>query len=87
MQVLVDASFVLIIWGMQQLVDRPDVPVFQPYVFPRMEVMSIEGHLEGVIYSMNLLLDWLGKVSSTRYVTPIIGNKQTEGWDRRWAPT
>ena len=52
-----------------------------------MEVMSIEGHLEGVIYSMNHLLDWLGKVSSTRYVTPIIGNKQTEGWDRRWAPT
>jgi len=36
-------------------------------VFPWMEVMSLEGHLEGVIHSMNHLLDWLGKVSGTRY--------------------
>jgi len=32
-------------------------------VFPWMEVMSLEGHLEGVVHSMNHLLDWLGKVS------------------------
>jgi len=40
---------------------------FNHAVFPWMEIMSIEGHLEGVIHSMNHLLDWLGKVSSTRY--------------------
>jgi len=36
-------------------------------VFPWMEVMSLEGHLEGVIHSMNQLLDWLGKVSGSHY--------------------
>ena len=40
---------------------------FDHSVFPWMEVMSLEGHLEGVIHSMNHLLDWLGKVSSTHY--------------------
>jgi len=36
-------------------------------VFPWMEVMSLEGHLEGVIHSMNHLLNWLDTVSGTRY--------------------
>ena len=36
-------------------------------VFPWMEVMSLESYLEGVIHSMNHLLDWLGKVSNTCY--------------------
>ena len=40
---------------------------FDHSVFPWMEVMSLEGHLEGVIHSMNNLLDWLGKVSGARY--------------------
>ena len=40
---------------------------FDHSVFPWMEVMSLEGHLEGVIHSMTHLLDWLGKVSSTHY--------------------
>jgi len=40
---------------------------FDHAVFPWMEVMSLEGHLEGVIHSMNHLLDWLRKVSSTRH--------------------
>jgi len=40
---------------------------FDHAIFPWMEVMSLEGHLEGVIHSMNHLLDWLGKVSGTRY--------------------
>jgi len=41
---------------------------FDHSVFPWMEVMSLEGHLEGVIHSMNNLLDWLGKVSCTHCV-------------------
>jgi hypothetical protein len=40
---------------------------FDNDVFPWMEVMSLEGHLEDVIHSMNHLLGWLGKVSGTRY--------------------
>ena len=40
---------------------------FDHNVFPWMEVMSLEGHLEDVIHSMNHLLDWLGKVSGTRH--------------------
>ena len=36
---------------------------FDHNVFPWMEVMSLEGHLEDVIHSMNHLADWLGKVS------------------------
>ena len=40
---------------------------FNRAVFPWMEVMSLEGNLEDVIHSMNHLLDWLGKVSGTRY--------------------
>ena len=36
---------------------------FNRGVFPWMEVMSLEGHLEGVIHSMNHLSDWLGEVS------------------------
>ena len=36
---------------------------FDHSVFPWMEVMSLEGHLEGVVHSMNHLLDWLGNVS------------------------
>jgi len=39
---------------------------FDHSVLPWMEVMSLEGHLEGVIHSMNHVLDWLGKVSSTQ---------------------
>jgi hypothetical protein len=38
---------------------------FDHSVFPWMEVMSLEGHLEDVIHSMNRLLDWLSKVSGT----------------------
>ena len=38
---------------------------FDHSVFPWMEIMSLEGHLEGVVHSMNNLLDWLGKVSCT----------------------
>ena len=37
---------------------------FDHTIFPWMEVMSLEGHLEDVIHSMNHLLDWLNKVSS-----------------------
>ena len=40
---------------------------FDHGVFPWMEVMSLENHLEGVIHSMNHLLDWLGKVSGPHY--------------------
>ena len=36
-------------------------------VFPWMEVMSLEGHPEDVIHSMNHLLDWLSKVSGANY--------------------
>jgi len=39
---------------------------FDRSVFPWMEVMSLEGHLEDVVHSMNHLLDWLNKVSGTR---------------------
>ena len=39
---------------------------FDHSVLPWIEVMSLEGHLEGVIHSMNHVLDWLGKVSSTQ---------------------
>jgi hypothetical protein len=39
---------------------------FDHGVFPWMEVMSLEGCLEDVIHSMNRLLEWLSKVSSTR---------------------
>ena len=38
--------------------------LFDRSVFPRMEVMSLEGHLEGVIHSMNHLLV---RVSGVRY--------------------
>jgi len=38
---------------------------FDNNIFPWMEVMSLEGHLEDVIHSMNNLLDWLIKVSRT----------------------
>ena len=40
---------------------------FDHSLFPWMEVMSLEGRLEGVIHSMNHLLDWYGKVSSPHY--------------------
>jgi hypothetical protein len=40
---------------------------FDNDVFPWMEVTSLEGHLEDVVHSMNHLLNWLGKVSDTRY--------------------
>jgi len=40
---------------------------FDYAVFPWMEVMSLEGHLEGVIHSMNHLSDRLRTVSGTRY--------------------
>jgi len=40
---------------------------FDHCVFPWMEVMSLEGHLENVIHLMNHLLDWLSKVSGAHY--------------------
>jgi len=39
---------------------------FYHAVFPWMEVMSLEDHMEGVIHSMNHLLDWPGTVSGVR---------------------
>jgi len=43
---------------------------FNRTLFPWMEIMSLEDHLEGVIHSMNNLLDWSGKVSDTCYGQP-----------------
>jgi hypothetical protein len=45
--------------------------------------MSLEGHLEDVIHSMNHLLDWLGKVSGIVLVSiddAVVDDKRTEGW-------
>ena len=59
---------------------------FNYSVFPWMEVMSLEGHLEDVIHSMNHLLDWLYKVSGTHHSQyclmariPIADAKRIEG--------
>jgi hypothetical protein len=38
---------------------------FDRGVFPWMEIMSLEGRLEDVVYSMNHMLEWLVKVSHT----------------------
>ena len=40
---------------------------FDRTVFPWMEVMSLEGHLEGVIHSLNQLSNWLDRVSDPRH--------------------
>jgi len=40
---------------------------FDRSLFPWMEVMSLEGHLEGVIHSMNHIFEWLSRVSDLRY--------------------
>ena len=70
MQGLVDASFVLpVVWGIQQSPDHLGVPFFDHVLFPWVEVMSLEDNLKGVIHSMNRLLNWLGKVSSTHSVS------------------
>ena len=39
---------------------------FDRTVFPWMKVMSLEGHPEDVVHSMQHLLDWLNKVSGSR---------------------
>jgi hypothetical protein len=68
MQVLVDTfSSLLTIWEYDNRLIASISRFFDHTVFPWMEVMSLEGQLEGVIHSMNHLLDWLYKVSGTHY--------------------
>lgn len=59
---------------------------FKSSVFPWMEIMSLEGRLEDVIHSVNIVLDWLSKVSMRSVaMTPIVDDTRTD-WHRKLYP-
>lgn len=60
---------------------------FKSSIFPWMEAMSLEGHLEDVIHSVDVVLEWLGKVSVlSASMTPTVDDTQAD-WCHKLYPT